>query len=165
MPDAPPDDSRKPRSPVIRRLPAVARVLMGLAFLVFGLNGLFHFLPEPDVKMAEGAADFAGALMKSGYMFPLIFITQALVGAMLLLNRFVPLALVLIAPFLVNSVAFHVFLEPSGLPMALVFAGLEAYLAISYRGWYRQILTARATPASAAPDPGSPVSSDSVGTP
>ena len=62
--------------------------------------------------MSEGAIAFFGGLMKTGYMMPLIFGTQVLVGALLLSNRFVPLALALIAPVIVNIVAFHAFLAP-----------------------------------------------------
>ena len=128
-----------------RYLPAIARILMGLSFFVFGLNAFLNFIPPPSAPMPEGAAAFAGALFKSGYMMQLIGGTQLIVGALLLANRFVPLALVLIAPFLVNSIAFHVFLEPSGLVMAGVFTALEIYLAWIYRAAYRPLLTARFT--------------------
>ena len=101
-----------------RYLPAVARVLMGLSFLVFGLNGFLHFIPQPKQPMPEGAMAFGGALMNSGYMFPMVTGTQLLVGVLLLLNRFVPLALALMAPVVVNIVAFHIFLEPSGMDLA-----------------------------------------------
>jgi hypothetical protein len=130
-----------------RFFPIAARVLMGLAFFISGLNGFLNFLPQPKTVLPEGAMAFAGALMKTGYMMPLIFGTQLIVGALLLSNRFVPLALVLIAPFLVNSVAFHVFLEPSGLVMACIFAAFEIYLAWVYRRAYAPLLTPRSTPA------------------
>ncbi len=130
-----------------RYLPAIARVLMGLPLVVFGLNGFFNFIPPPSTPLPEGAAAFAGALMKTGYMMQLIGATQLVVGVLLLVNRCVPLALVLFAPFLVNSLAFHLFLEPSGLPMAGVFIALELYLAWKYRAAYRTVLAARHTPA------------------
>ena len=97
--------------------------------------------------MPEAVTAFVGALMKSGYMMQLIGTTQLIVGVLLLINRFVPLALALLAPFLVNSVAFHVFLEPSGLPMALVFVAFELYLAWAYRNAFRPMLAAKVTPA------------------
>lgn len=130
----------------VRHLPAVARVLMGLMFLVFGLNGFLHFIPEPKTPMPEGAAAFAGALMKSGYMFPLVMGTQLTVGILLLVNRFVPLALALLAPVIVNIIAFHVFLQPAGLAPGAVALLLELYLAWSYRGAYRSMLAPRARP-------------------
>lgn len=127
-----------------RHIATGIRILLGLMMLVFGLNGFLNFIPQPTTPMPEGAVAFVGALMKSGYMFQLIAGTQLLVGAMLLLNRFVPLALVLLAPFMVNSVAFHIFLERSGLPMSLVVFGLQLYLAWVYRKAYRPLLTAKA---------------------
>jgi uncharacterized membrane protein YphA (DoxX/SURF4 family) len=126
-----------------RHLPTVARLLTGLPLIVFGLNGFFNFIPQPTTPLAEGAAAFAGALMKSGYMMQLIGGTQLIVGVLLVLNRFVPLALALFAPFMVNSIAFHVFLEHSGLPMAAVFLVLEVYLAWAYRNAYRAMLAMR----------------------
>lgn len=119
---------------------------MGLAFLVFGLNGFLNFLPQPSMALPERAVAFVEALMKTGYMMPLMFGTQLIVGALLLANRFVPLALALIAPFIVNSVAFHLFLEPSGRPMAAVMLILEVYLAWAYRKAYRPMLAMRVTP-------------------
>ena len=130
-----------------RRLAAAARIVMGLLFLVFGLNGFLNFIPPPKTPMPVGAMAFAGALVKTGYMMQLIALTQLVVGALLVVNRFVPLALALIAPFIVNSMAFHVFLEPSGLPMAGGVAVLEIYLAWAYRESFRPMLAARAAPA------------------
>ncbi len=141
--DSPPADGRKARG-FVRFLPSVARILMGLPLLVFGLNGFLNFIPPPPTALPEGAAAFAGALLKTGYMMQLIGTTQLIVGVLLLTNRFVPLALVLFAPFIVNSVAFHLFLERSGLPMAGVFMALELYLAWTYRRAYGPILAARA---------------------
>ena len=129
-----------------RYAPVVARILMGLPLFVFGLNGFFNFIPPPSTPLPERAAEFAGALMKSGYMMPLIGTTLLGVGALLLANRFVPLALALFAPFIVNSIAFHLCLEPSGRMMAAIFLALELYLAWSYRQAFRTMLAARVTP-------------------
>lgn len=95
-----------------RHVPTAARVLTGLLFFASGLANLLNLTPQPSLP--EGAAAFAGALMKTGYMLPLIFGTQFIVGTLLLANRFVPLALALLAPFVVNSLAFHAFLDRSG---------------------------------------------------
>jgi hypothetical protein len=127
-----------------RHVPAVARILLGLPFAIFGLNAFLNFIPPPTTPLPEEAMAFAGALMKSGYMMPLIGLTQSIVGVLLVTNRFVPLALALLAPFLVNALAFHVFLERSGLPLTLVFAALELYLAWAYRAAYRPLFAARA---------------------
>ena len=116
-----------------RHFPAVARVLMGLPLAVFGLNAFLNFIPQPTTPMPEGATAFLGALMKSGYMMQLIGATQLITGAFLLTNRFVPLALALFAPFIVNSIAFHVFLEPSGLPLAIVVSVLSLVVLAYHR--------------------------------
>lgn len=126
-----------------RILTAIGRILLGLPMVVFGLNAFLNFIPQPKTPLAPGAMAFAGALVASGYMMPLIGVTQLLSGVMLVTNRFVPLALVLLAPFFVNSVAFHAVLEHTGLPMALVFVALELALAWAYRDAYRPLLTAR----------------------
>jgi len=142
-PSAP--DSRRAKS-FARHFPTVARILLGFVFVVTGLDGFLHFIPQPTTPIPEGAMAFAGALMKTGYMMPLIKGTELIVGALLLSNRFVPLALALIAPVIVNIVAFHGLLAPSGLPVALVILFLEIYLAWSYRHTYRPMLAMRATP-------------------
>jgi hypothetical protein len=130
-----------------RFFPAVARILLGLPLSIFGLNGFFNFIPQPTTPLPEGAMAFAAALANSGYMLQLIGVTQLIVGVLLLANRFVPLALALFAPFIVNSVAFHIFLERSGLVMSLIFLGLELYLAWAYRKAFAPMLSARVTPA------------------
>jgi uncharacterized membrane protein YphA (DoxX/SURF4 family) len=131
-----------PRS-ISRTLTTVARVLLGLVFFVCGLDGFLHFLPQPTQPPSEGAMAFAVALLRSGYMFPLIKGTEVAVGALLLANRFVPLALVVIAPVIVNIFAFHAFLAPSGVALASVLVALEIALAWAHRGAYRPLLAAR----------------------
>ena len=123
-----------------------ARILMGLAFLVFGLNGFFNFIPQPKTPMPEGAVAFAGALMKTAYMMPLVAGTQVLVGLLLVLNRFVPLALALIAPIIVGIMTFHVFLAPSTIAPGVVVLLLELYLAWSYRSAFGPMLRMKLRP-------------------
>lgn len=131
----------------MKHLPTLARVLLGLMFFVFGLNGFLNFIPAPKEGIPEGAMAFAGAMMKTGYLFQLVKGTEVAVGVLLLINRFVPLALVMIAPVIVNIVAFHAFLAPSGMAAPLVIAALELYLAWAYRAVYRPMLAARISPA------------------
>jgi uncharacterized membrane protein YphA (DoxX/SURF4 family) len=130
---------------VVRFLPAIARGLLGICFFVFGLNGFLNFIPPPAGPMPEGAVAFGGALMQTGYMFPLIKGTEVLGGALLLGNRFVPLALAVLAPVVVNIFLFHAFLTPREIGMAAVILALHVYLAWMYRGAYRPMLAARAT--------------------
>lgn len=127
---------------VFEKVPTIARVVFGLIWLVFGLNGFLHFLPQP--AMPERAGAFAGALLATGYMFPLIKGVEVVAGALLLTNRFVPVALAIVAPNVVNIFLFHAFLEPAGIVLALVVLVLEVYLAWTYRETYRPMLAARA---------------------
>ncbi len=130
-------------------LPTVARILMGLLFLMAGATGLLmslHVMPPPPDNLPAGAAAFNGALAKTGYMMQLSSGTDLLVGVLLLCNRFVPLALALIAPIVVNIVAFHLFLAPSGIGPGLVAAALEVYLAWVYRKAFLPMLAARVSP-------------------
>lgn len=132
---------------LVRWLPTVARILMGLMLCASGAFGLltaFGAVTSPPAAMPAGATAFAGALAKTGYMMPLVSGVQLLVGVLLLINRFVPLALVLLAPLLVNILAFHMFLSPEGAVPGVVFSALELYLAWVYRAAYRPLLTARA---------------------
>ncbi|MEP6493346.1 MAG: DoxX family protein [bacterium] len=131
------------RKSIARYLPVVGRVVMGLPLFIFGLNAFLNFIPQPTTPMADGAAAFLGALAKSGYMLQLIGGTQLIVGALLLSGRFVPLALALFAPFIVNSIAFHIVLEPTGLPFATVFLIIELGLVRSYWHAYRPMLASR----------------------
>ncbi len=129
-----------------RRLPAVARTLMGLVFLASGLFGLLivaGVVPIPQPPASEGATAFLVALSKTGYLFALIKATEATVGALLLSNRFVPLALALVAPVLVNILAFHLFLSREGIAPGIVLTGLEVYLAWVYRAAFRPMLAPR----------------------
>ena len=130
---------QSPQSSLVAR---ISRIFLGLAFFVFGLNGFLGFMPQPAVPEAAGA--LLGAFAASGYMFPLIKGTEAVVGLLLLSNRFVPLALTLLAPVTVNIVAFHFFLAPAGLAVPLVLTALHLYLAYAYRESYRGVLQSHA---------------------
>jgi hypothetical protein len=123
-----------------KHLPTVARLLLGGLFFVFGLNGFLGFLPQPPVTGPGGA--FLGALAATGYMFPLIKGTEVLAGTLLLSNRFVPLALTLLAPVTVNIFLFHALLSP-GLAIPVVAIALQLFLAYVHRDAYRGVLAAR----------------------
>jgi putative oxidoreductase len=108
----------------------IARILLGLLFLVFGLNGFLHFIPMPPPSGLAG--QYMGALFVSHYLV-VVFLLQVVGGALLLANRYVPLGLLLLGPVLVNILLFHSFMAPEGLPIALfatvlwviVFAGVR----------------------------------------
>ena len=120
----------------------VARVLMGALLLFSGLNAFFHFAPMPAMPPAAGA--FVGALAAAGYFFPLLKITEIVVGALLVSGRFVPLALTIAAPILVNVVAFHAALAPAGLAVPLVLLAAEIFLAWTHRDAFAPLLRAKA---------------------
>ncbi len=130
-----------------RFFPAIARVLLGLVFFVFGLNGFLWFIPAPPPdQMPKALVEFSTAMMNTGFLFQLVKGTEVAMGLLLLLNRFVPLALVVLAPVIVNIVLVHLLLAPSGAVMAIVILALELYLAWSYRSAFRPMLAARAVP-------------------
>ncbi|HEY2515796.1 MAG TPA: DoxX family protein [Polyangiaceae bacterium] len=133
---------------ISRFAPAAARVLLGVIFFVFGLNGFLQFIPQPP--MPEKAGLFMGALAATGYMFPLIKGVEVVAGALLLSNRFVPLALALLAPNVVNIVLFHAVLALGGLPVALMVLALELFTAWSYRDAYASMLHARTAPTASS---------------
>ena len=126
-----------------RIVPTAARLFLGLGFTVFGLNAFLHFMPTPAPPPGAGA--FLGALGASGYLFPLLKATEIVAGLLLLSGRFVPLSLALLAPILVNIIAFHLFLEPSGLPLPLALVAAEIYLAWTYRARFAPMLHLRTT--------------------
>ncbi len=110
------------------KLPLLARLLLGLIFFVFGLNGFFNFIPMPT-ELPERLVSFTSGLMSSGYFFPFLKGTEVLCGLLLLVGAFVPLALVILAPIILNIFLVHAFLAPSGLPLAIFIGLLEIYLA------------------------------------
>jgi putative oxidoreductase len=121
----------------------IARYLLGLIFLVFGLNGFLHFIPMPPPKGAL-AAQFGGAIFASRY-WVVVFGVQVLGGVLLLVNRYVVLALVLLGPVIVNIFFFHALMAPEGLPLAIVVVVLWVILAVRYKQYLAGIFTQQAT--------------------
>lgn len=119
----------------------IARLLMGAALTVFGLNGFLHFFPEGEPSVE--AASFVRELVDSGYLMELVSGVQLVSGVCLLTGAFVPLGLVLFAPIVVNIVCFHLFVdEPSATaaPGFLLLA-LELFLAWIYAPSFRGVLS------------------------
>ncbi len=101
----------------MKTLSGIARILLGLLFTVFGLNGFLHFLPA---AMPTGlAGQYIGALFQSHFL-TVVFLLELIPGVLLLLNRYIPLALTVLAPIIVNIVLYHVFMDPAGLPLAII---------------------------------------------
>lgn len=123
---------------------AIVRILLGLAFLVFGLNGFLNFIPQPK-DMPQDIMTVMGALMNAGYM-TVVSGAEVLAAVMLLTNRFVPLALALLAPIIVGILTFHIAMAPATIGPGIVVLAMELYLAWAYRGAFRPMLAAKASP-------------------
>ena len=124
----------------MKTMSAIARYLASLIFLVFGLNGFLHFIPFPPP--AGVAGQFMGALFASHYL-TLIFGLQVIAALLLLVNRFVPLALAILAPLIVNILAFHALMAPNGLPLALFVTVLWALIFVDVRTAFTPLLRPR----------------------
>lgn len=127
-----------------RFFPHIARVLLGLMFLLFGLNGFLNFIPVPK-DIPENIMRVSGALMEGGF-FSVVSAVEVLVAILFLINRFVPLALALLAPIIVGILTFHIKMQPATIVPGIVVAVLELYLAWSYRSAFRPMLTAKVRP-------------------
>src|SRR5436305_11823835 len=128
------------RKKLMRAISAIARYLAGVVFLVFGLNGFLNFIPMPPP--AGIAGQFMGALYASHYLW-VIFAFQLVAGVLLLANRYVPLALAMLAPVIVNILSFHVLMAPSGLPLALFAAVMWAVIFVDIRPAFAALFQAR----------------------
>ena len=116
----------------MRIVTVIVRVLLGLVFVVFGLNIFFHFLKMTPPPPEPLAGDFSKALMQSHYMY-VVGALQVIGGLLLLIGRFVPLGLTLLGPVIANILLFHLFLNPSGLPIAIIVSVLGLFLLWRYR--------------------------------
>lgn len=126
----------------MRVLTLIARILLGVLFLVFGLNGFLNFLsmgPPPTGL----AGQFIGALFQSHYYW-VIAALQVVAGVLLIVNRYVPLALVLLGPIIVNILLYHIFMMPQGIVLALVATILWFIVFYGYRYYFSGIFSPRA---------------------
>jgi putative oxidoreductase len=119
-----------------------ARLLLGLMFTIFGLNGFLNFIPMP-ASIPEAAMKFSGAMMDTHYFFPFLKSTEVICGLLLLSGFFSPLALIILAPITLNILLFHIFLEPSGVMMAIVIILLQLIAAYGYKDKYSAMLKAK----------------------
>jgi uncharacterized membrane protein YphA (DoxX/SURF4 family) len=132
----------------MRYVTLIARVLFGLVFTGFGLNGLLMlfgkaFMPAPE-EMPEAAASFFQALTNTRFMLPLIGGVQFVSGLMILADVMTPLGLTLLAPVIVNIVLYHHFVDPNGLGIAYIVLALELFLAYAYGPAFRGVLDGHA---------------------
>jgi putative oxidoreductase len=111
----------------------VARYLLGLVMLVFGANKFLQFMPNPE--LSESAGNFMGALVGSGYIFPILGIAYIIAGLCLVLNKAVPFALIILVPASINIVAFHLTFAPEAILFGAIVAVLNVLLI--YANWDR----------------------------
>jgi len=119
----------------------ISRILLGLVFLIFGANGLHPFLPQPPFPPGL-ARDYIVAISQSHYAL-VPFTVQFIGGILLLINRYVPFALTILGPVIVNILCFHAFLLHAGLPLAAVTAVLWFILFFYYRRSFAGIFEQR----------------------
>ncbi len=118
----------------------IARYSLGFIFFIFGLNGFLHFIPATPPPGVAG--QFFGALFVSHYLTA-VFLLELIPAILLLINRYVPLALVVLGPIIVNIVLFHLLMAPSGLPLAFVVVVLWLLTAASVRSALQGVLQQR----------------------
>lgn len=122
-------------------LTRIIRILFGLIFFVFGLNGFLDFLPKTPPPQGV-AGEYIATLIKTGYFWPLLKACETVCGLAILIDFFVPLALVVIAPVVVHIFLFHIFLSPPlGLGLFLLVSNL--YLGWAYRHSFSGVLKPR----------------------
>jgi putative oxidoreductase len=119
----------------------IARILLGLIFVFFGLNGFLNFLHAP---MPPGqAGQFIGVLFGSFYMH-VIFLVQLVGGLLLLSGQFIPFALILLGPVLVNILLFHISFQPAGLPPGILSTLLWFMIFFGYRRSFAGVFAQKA---------------------
>jgi len=118
----------------------IARVLLGLIFVVFGSNAFLHFIPMPPLPQ-NLAGDFLIVFFASGYVY-VIGAMQVIGGLFLLIGRFVPLGLTILAAVIFNILVFHILMTHEGFPPALVVTVLELFLLWRYRDAFAGLLRA-----------------------
>ena len=118
----------------------VSRFLLGFIFLVFGLNGFLHFIPMPPPSGVAG--QFLGSMFVTKYLL-FVFAVQLIGGVLLLINRYVPLALTILGPIIVNILLFHSLMNPAGLGLALFVTILWGVVFASVRSAFAGIFQAR----------------------
>ncbi len=113
------------------------RIILGIGLLVFGVNKFVNLIPM--FEMPPAAANFMESLETTGYAFYLVAILEIAVAIMLLLKKWVPFALVLLAPLTINILLFHIFLDVSDIAVAIVMFSLNVLLMYKYWKAYRPL--------------------------
>ncbi len=115
----------------------ILRLLLGIALLVFGINKFFPFIPIFD--MAPAAANFIESLESTGYVLYMVAFLEIVIGFLLVIKKWVPFALILLAPIAFNIFLFHIFLDVSGIAVAIIIAAINVILIYKYWKAYRPL--------------------------
>ncbi len=121
------------------KLAFTSRVLLGLLLISGGINNFF--LRNPAYNPTPEGDRFLGLLQETGYLLHAVAISEISVGILLLSGYFLPLALVVVAPIIVNILLFHIFVQFSGIETALVAAAFYSYLVYIHRDYFSDILS------------------------
>lgn len=124
----------------MKHIVTICRIALGLIFVVFGLNGFLHFLPTPQYPGIAG--QFLGAIFNS-HFYIIIFLTQVVGGLLLLANLYVPLAVLLLGPVLVNILNFHISMYPATIALALIATALWLVLFFQLRSAFSGVFVRR----------------------
>ena len=116
----------------------IARVLLGIILLVFGLNTFLQFMPMPE--MSAEAGELMAALASAGYFFPLIAIIEIIAGTLLLINKYTAFALIVLFPVMLNALLFHLFLDIAGIGAAVLSITLNVFLLFTNKKKYLGII-------------------------
>jgi putative oxidoreductase len=130
--------SRSSHDARMKIVTVIARVFLGLIFVIFGSNAFLHFLPMPPLPQGV-TGEFLHAFFASGYAY-VIGGFQVIAGLLLLIGRFVPLGLAILGGIIVNIWTFHLLMAPEGLPPAIIVTLLELFLVWRYRNAFAGIV-------------------------
>ncbi len=117
----------------------IVRILLGIVLVVFGANKFLRFIPMETPTGSAG--DFLNSLNATGYIFPIVGILEVIIGGLLLLKKWVPFALILLAPISINILLFHLFLDIPGIVVSFVVVVFNSILI--YKNWlqFRPLFT------------------------
>ena len=124
----------------MKKAKLIIRILLGIMLVVFGLNKFLQFMPMPP--MPDAAGEFMGAIMKSGYLMVVVAIVEILAGALLLVNKYQSLTLVILFPVLLNAFLFHLFLDVEGIGAAAMAMAMNIFLFVANKESYTKLFKA-----------------------
>ncbi|HUR09833.1 MAG TPA: hypothetical protein VM012_00605 [Flavitalea sp.] len=119
----------------MKKATIISRILLGIIYLVFGLDYFLHFIPYQPNHTGRVAA-FKAALMDVGYFYPMIKSIQIAGGLSLITNRYAPFFAVVLFPISLNVFLYHTILVPSGWPMGVLLIVPNLFLGYAYRNYY-----------------------------